>query len=100
VDRLSTVWEQVSGEPEPPTEVTISGGVAANGALRDAVAVWGRERGITVRLPEKVYCTDNAAMIAFAALQFGTPAEETSRIPASSRMQAGRAPGRPEPGRQ
>jgi len=99
IDRLSAVWDRVSGEADPPSEMTISGGVAANGALRDAVTEWGAARRIVVRLPEKVFCTDNAAMIAFAALQFGAPAEETSRIPASSRMQAGRAPGRPEPRR-
>ena len=95
VDRLSLVWEEVAAEDEPPTEVTIAGGVAANGALREAVVAWGAERDVTVRLPEKVFCTDNAAMIAFAAIRIGSPAEETSRIPASSRMQAGRAPGRP-----
>jgi N6-L-threonylcarbamoyladenine synthase len=95
VDRLSAVWDQVGAEKDPPTEVTISGGVAANGALRDAVSRWGEVRGIVVRLPAKVFCTDNAAMIAFAAMTFGSPAEETSRIAASSRIQAGRAPGRP-----
>jgi N6-L-threonylcarbamoyladenine synthase len=96
VDRLSAVWDEVGSGEGRPTEVTIAGGVAANGALREAISAWGEERGVAVRLPEKVFCTDNAAMIAFAAMNFGVPAAETSRIPASSRMQAGRAPGRPE----
>lgn len=89
VDRLSSVWGSVGREAEPPTEVTIAGGVAANGVLREAVTEWGAERGVTVRLPEKVFCTDNAAMIALAALCLGAPADDTARIPARSRMVPG-----------
>jgi N6-L-threonylcarbamoyladenine synthase len=46
--------------------VAISGGVAANSALRDGLTELGRDRGWDVYLPPKNFCTDNAAMIAAA----------------------------------
>jgi N6-L-threonylcarbamoyladenine synthase len=89
VDRLDGVWRALSGERDRPTEVAIAGGVAANGALRDAVSDWGRARGVEVRLPGKVFCTDNAAMIAFAAMVFGGQASDPARVTARSRFQPG-----------
>jgi N6-L-threonylcarbamoyladenine synthase len=89
VDRLDGVWRAISKEPDPPTEIAIAGGVAANGALRDAVDAWGRDKGVVVRLPEKVYCTDNAAMIAFAAIVMGEQAADPARVVARSRFQPG-----------
>ena len=46
--------------------VAISGGVAANSALRDGLSKLGLKRGWSVSLPPKEYCTDNAVMIASA----------------------------------
>ena len=46
--------------------VYLAGGVAANGGLRDRVAAEAERRGLHFRPPERVYCTDNAAMIAYA----------------------------------
>jgi N6-L-threonylcarbamoyladenine synthase len=43
--------------------LAVGGGVAANGRLRDGL----RGLGVTLHLPERVLCTDNAAMIASAA---------------------------------
>ncbi len=48
-------------------EVAIAGGVAANGALRDAMQEACDERGITLYCPSPILCTDNAAMIGTAA---------------------------------
>ncbi|MGH2907525.1 MAG: tRNA (adenosine(37)-N6)-threonylcarbamoyltransferase complex transferase subunit TsaD [Solirubrobacterales bacterium] len=45
--------------------VAIGGGVAANSLLRDSVT----ELGVAVKVPPRTLCTDNAAMIAAAALQ-------------------------------
>ena len=42
--------------------------------------------GVVIRLPEKRYCTDNAAMIAFAALQKHDAATDPRRVPARSRI--------------
>ncbi|MDR1915740.1 MAG: tRNA (adenosine(37)-N6)-threonylcarbamoyltransferase complex transferase subunit TsaD [Synergistaceae bacterium] len=46
--------------------ITISGGVAANTALRDELAAAGEKKGWEVFLPPRSYCTDNAVMIASA----------------------------------
>jgi N6-L-threonylcarbamoyladenine synthase len=45
------------------TRLAVGGGVAANGALRRRLG----ELSATVHVPERVLCTDNAAMIASAA---------------------------------
>jgi len=46
--------------------VYLAGGVAANQGLRQAVAAEAERRGLHFVPPERVYCTDNAAMIAYA----------------------------------
>jgi len=46
--------------------VAIGGGVAANALLRESLEAFGRERGVTVLVPPKSLCTDNAAMGAIA----------------------------------
>ena len=83
-DRLNTMWDRL--QPPMPTEAAIAGGVAANGTLRERMLAWGRERGVIVRLPEKRFCTDNAAMIAFAALQRPADAADPRRVTARSRI--------------
>jgi len=47
--------------------LVVSGGVAANTHLREALTAAGRERSIDVAFPERALCTDNAAMISAAA---------------------------------
>ncbi len=83
IDRLSSVWSRLEGEK--PEVVALAGGVAANGVIRERLEEWGAQRGVTVRLPEKRYCTDNAAMIAFAGLQKGN-AGDPRRVEARSRI--------------
>ncbi|MDR0648344.1 MAG: tRNA (adenosine(37)-N6)-threonylcarbamoyltransferase complex transferase subunit TsaD [Synergistaceae bacterium] len=46
------------------TRVAVSGGVAANSSLRDALSSEGRNKGWDVFIPSRKYCTDNATMIA------------------------------------
>ncbi len=46
--------------------VYLAGGVSANGRLRERVAAEAGKRRLHFRAPEPVYCTDNAAMIAYA----------------------------------
>ena len=43
--------------------ITVSGGVGANGYLREKLLAVTEENGIKLVLPEKKYCTDNGAMI-------------------------------------
>jgi N6-L-threonylcarbamoyladenine synthase len=82
-DRLDSVWARLGGTK--PREVAMAGGVAANGLIRERMQAWGEQRGVIVRLPEKRYCTDNAAMIAFAGLQKGN-AGDPRRVVARSRV--------------
>ncbi len=46
--------------------VVVTGGVAANGYLRDRMTAAAQREGIAVSVPKPVLCTDNAAMIACA----------------------------------
>ncbi len=46
--------------------VAIGGGVSANSGVREAVARFCAERGIKAFIPERVFTTDNAAMVAIA----------------------------------
>lgn len=48
--------------------LAIGGGVAANGALREALAAACAAAGVELHLPERRDCTDNAAMVGVAAL--------------------------------
>ena len=48
--------------------VTAGGGVIANGYLRDTLSAECGKRGLKLVLPQKKYCTDNAAMIAAEGL--------------------------------
>ena len=84
-DRLEVIWSRLD-QPKP-TEVAVAGGVAANTAVRERLSVWASQRAVIVRLPEKRFCTDNAAMIAFAALQKPADATDPRRVSARSRVQ-------------
>ncbi|MDE6496596.1 MAG: tRNA (adenosine(37)-N6)-threonylcarbamoyltransferase complex transferase subunit TsaD [Duncaniella sp.] len=46
--------------------VAIGGGVSANSGVRDAVAQYCSRRGLTTFIPERMFTTDNAAMVAIA----------------------------------
>jgi len=88
--RLETIWDQVRRSAPPrPSEIALAGGVAANGVLRARMEEWGRRHEVTVRLAEKRFCTDNAAMIAFAALQKRSDAGDPRLVTAHSRMALG-----------
>lgn len=62
VERTMTAVDQCSVE-----SILVSGGVAANTALRAAFAIRAKERGVKVYFPDRALSTDNAAMIAAAA---------------------------------
>ncbi len=48
--------------------VTVSGGVSCNGELRAQMSLGCERAGLALRFAEPRLCTDNAAMIAFAAI--------------------------------
>lgn len=49
--------------------VSISGGVSANGRLRERVKEWADKESLSLHIPPPLFCTDNAAMIAFTGLK-------------------------------
>jgi N6-L-threonylcarbamoyladenine synthase len=51
------------------TRLVVAGGVGANKQLRDALGTASARNGFEVFYPEPELCTDNGAMIAFAAAQ-------------------------------
>ncbi len=53
----------------PPTAFVAAGGVAANGALRSALAGLADRHGLPFIVPPPDLCTDNAAMIAWAGVE-------------------------------
>jgi N6-L-threonylcarbamoyladenine synthase len=65
VDSLCHRLFQAARQKHVPA-VYLAGGVAANGRLRERVAAEARAKNLHFQPPEPVYCTDNAAMIAFA----------------------------------
>jgi N6-L-threonylcarbamoyladenine synthase len=56
-------------EQEELSRVVVTGGVAANGALRKTVTSVCSDYGYESWFPDPVFCTDNAAMIACAGYQ-------------------------------
>ena len=61
LDKLRRAVEQTG-----VSTVAIGGGVSANSGVREAVARFCAERGIRAFIPERVFTTDNAAMVAIA----------------------------------
>ena len=51
----------------PYAALVLSGGVAANRTLQSAFVALAEQRGVPAFVPERRFCTDNAAMIAAAA---------------------------------
>jgi len=64
LDRLTRAHRR-----HPFDRLAVSGGAAANRLLRRQLPDWAAERGVDLRLVPLVFSGDNAAMIAFAALQ-------------------------------
>jgi len=71
IRQLAAKLERALDAGEWPA-VSLGGGVAANGPLRDRAAAICAQRGVRLKLIELALCTDNAAMIASAA-RFAEP---------------------------
>ena len=65
-DRMSS---KTSGDASRLSRCVLAGGVAANLVLQAGLEALCRRRGLTLFYPELAYCTDNAAMIGWAALE-------------------------------
>jgi N6-L-threonylcarbamoyladenine synthase len=49
--------------------IVVAGGVAANGAIREAMARFCAQAGLPFIAPPQALCTDNGAMIAWAGIE-------------------------------
>ena len=58
-----------SARAERAKTLAVAGGVAANSLLRRRLKEAGEAAGLHVVVPPHAYCTDNAAMIAWAGLE-------------------------------
>ena len=71
---------------ERATALVVAGGVAANGAVRGALAALAGEHGLRFVAPPLWLCTDNAAMIAWAGVErFAAGLSDTLDVPARPR---------------
>ena len=57
-------------EKQPVKQALIGGGVSANSFLRSRMEEWSKQKSIPCLFPEKTFCTDNGAMIAFTGLKY------------------------------
>ncbi|MCH9779701.1 MAG: tRNA (adenosine(37)-N6)-threonylcarbamoyltransferase complex transferase subunit TsaD [Alphaproteobacteria bacterium] len=81
VRRASTIWRATY--PSQPLKVVIAGGVGANAYLRTCMATWAETLEATVTFAPLALCTDNAAMIAWAAVcrvEAGLPLNAPLRV--------------------
>lgn len=88
-NRLERLWTEAANRP---AALGLAGGVAANRELRQRVGVWAQSHGIRLLLAHPTFCTDNAAMIAWAALVIGEPVfSAATRVAVRSRVVVDRA---------
>ncbi len=72
--------------------VAIAGGVALNGRLRESLARRAAEAGLSLCVPDRSLCPDNAAMVAgLGAVLFERGERSDLQLDASARTAAGRA---------
>ncbi|MCB9960352.1 MAG: tRNA (adenosine(37)-N6)-threonylcarbamoyltransferase complex transferase subunit TsaD [Rhodospirillaceae bacterium] len=68
-DRTGRAIEVFRGERQQGGALVVAGGVAANAMLRAELSALAATRGLCLLAPPLALCTDNAAMIAWAALE-------------------------------
>jgi N6-L-threonylcarbamoyladenine synthase len=69
VDRTRVALRLCREQAGAPTALVVAGGVAANEAVRRALQRLASEAGLKLAAPPPALCTDNGAMIAWAALE-------------------------------
>lgn len=65
MEKLDAAWAL-----NPSCDIAIGGGVSANSFFRKCLNQWAKKKGVKCFLPEKPYCTDNAAMIAYTGIHY------------------------------
>lgn len=71
IDRTKAAMDMFRADfPEGETFV-VAGGVASNSAIRSALALLCEARAFRIKIPPPRLCTDNAAMVAWAGIEYG-----------------------------
>jgi len=68
-DRMRVALRLFRERVGAPQALAIAGGVAANGAIRSALARFSAQAGLRLVAPPQSLCTDNGAMIAWAGIE-------------------------------
>jgi len=68
-DRLRFALKMFKSRAGAPQAIVIAGGVAANAAIRNALARFCAQAGVPMIAPPPNLCTDNGAMIAWAGIE-------------------------------
>ncbi len=68
-DRAGRALAMLSGPGLAATALVVAGGVAANAAVRAALQAVAQARGVRLVAPPVRLCTDNAVMVAWAAIE-------------------------------
>ncbi len=68
-DRTGRAVVQFRASHPDGSHLVVAGGVAANGAIRTALAQVAAKHGLSLAVPPPKLCTDNGAMVAWAGLE-------------------------------
>ena len=68
-DRMRAGLKLFRAKAGAPNAIVVAGGVAANSAIRAALAGFAAQAGIAFIAPPQALCTDNGAMIAWAGIE-------------------------------
>jgi N6-L-threonylcarbamoyladenine synthase len=69
VDRTKAACKRFRSEFQGGHSLVVAGGVAANGAIRAALAALCEHEELEIKIPPPRLCTDNAAMVAWAGVE-------------------------------
>ena len=94
IDRVRVATKLFREKFGPCSAIVAAGGVAANDALRRAMARYCGEAGVTLVIPPPKLCTDNGAMIAWAGIErLGSEPRRRHDLRRAAALAAGRQRG-------
>jgi N6-L-threonylcarbamoyladenine synthase len=71
IDRTKAAMDMFRSDFPQGDMFVVAGGVASNSAIRSALTELCGARGLRIKIPPPRLCTDNAAMVAWAGIEYG-----------------------------